>query len=89
MKQLQSQAEIRMSQPKIRQLSSKRRPLDLTPKEVPLQVMVSGTVRKQVAMMCAERGENLRTVILRGLQAVGVKVPESELVDRRGRRRKS
>jgi hypothetical protein len=56
--------------------------------EVPLQVMVPGSVRRQVALICAERGENLRTFVLRGLQAVGVAIPETELVDRRGRRRK-
>ena len=62
--------------------------LTATEGEVPLQVMVPGSVRRQVALICAERGENLRTFVLRGLQAVGVAIPETELVDRRGRRRK-
>lgn len=68
--------------------AAKRSSSEYPHKEVPLQIMVSGNVKKQVALMCAERGENLRTVILRGLKAVGVKVPESDLGDRRGRRRK-
>lgn len=56
-------------------------------KEVPIQVMVPEAVRRQVALMSADRGENMRTVVLRGLKAIGIEVPESELGDRRGRRR--
>lgn len=59
-----------------------------SPKEVPLQVMVPESVRRQVALMCADRGENIRTMVLRGLRSVGIQVSESELTDRRGRRRK-
>lgn len=55
--------------------------------EVPLQVMIPASVRRRVGVLSAERGENIRTTILRGLVAIGVDVPESELVDRRGRRR--
>jgi hypothetical protein len=58
-------------------------------KEVPIQVMVPEGVRRQVALMSAERGENIRTVVLRGLRAIGISVPESELGDRRGRRRQA
>lgn len=57
-------------------------------REVPIQVMVPESIRRQVAMMGVNRGENIRTVVLRGLQAIGIDVPESELTDRRGRRRK-
>jgi len=57
-------------------------------KGVPLQVMVPESVRRQVALMCADRGENIRTMVLRGLRSVGIQVSESELTDRRGRRRK-
>jgi len=56
-------------------------------KEVPIQIMVPEAVRRQVAIMGADRGENIRTVVLRGLRAIGIDIPESELVDRRGRRR--
>jgi hypothetical protein len=56
--------------------------------EVPLQVMVPESVRRQVALLCADRGENIRTMVLRGLRSVGIQVSESELTDRRGRRRK-
>jgi hypothetical protein len=57
------------------------------PGEVPIQVMVPRSVRRQVALMSAERGENIRTLVLRGLQAVGIEIPDAELGDRRGRRR--
>lgn len=61
--------------------------LQVPDNEVPLQVMVPASVRRRVGVLSAERGENLRTTILRGLIAIGVDVPETELVDRRGRRR--
>jgi hypothetical protein len=57
------------------------------PKEVPIQVMVPPSIRRQVALMSAGRGESIRTVVLRGLRAVGIEIPDSELADRRGRRR--
>jgi hypothetical protein len=47
---------------------------------------VPESVRKQVAMMGASRGDNIRTTVLRGLRAIGIDIPQSELVDRRGRR---
>lgn len=60
---------------------------DSDPKEVPIQVMVPEAIRRQVALMGADRGENIRTVVLRGLRAIGIDVPDSEFGDRRGRRR--
>lgn len=66
-----------------------RRPDAPEAKEVPIQVMVPEAVRRQVALMSAEQGENIRTVVLRGLRAIGINVPESELGDRRGRRRQA
>lgn len=53
--------------------------------EVPIQVMVPSSVRRQLAIMGAERGESLRTVVLRALGAIGIKIPSSQLIDRRGR----
>lgn len=57
------------------------------PKQVPIQVMVPESIRRQVALMGVNRGENIRTIVLRGLQAIGIDVPDSELGDRRGRHR--
>lgn len=62
-------------------------PEDFAHKDVPLQVMVPPKVRRQLALLCAERGESMRTVVLRGLRSLGVEIDEAELVDRRGRRR--
>jgi hypothetical protein len=58
-----------------------------TEKEVPIQVMVPSDIHKQVALIGVKNGESIRTVVLRGLKAIGVDIPDSQLVDRRGRRR--
>jgi hypothetical protein len=58
-----------------------------TEKEVPIQVMVPSDIHKQVALMGVENGESIRTIVLRGLKAIGVNIPDSQMVDRRGRRR--
>ena len=55
-------------------------------REVPIQVMVPPAVHKQVALMSVHQGESMRTVVLRGLKAIGVDIPDEELVDRRRRR---
>lgn len=70
-----------------RQLPASRDKRDYEERKVPIQVMVPETIRRQVALMGAERGENIRTVVLRGLRAIGIDIPDSELADRRGRRR--
>lgn len=57
-------------------------------REVPIQVMVPANVRRQIALMGADQGESIRTLVLRGLQAIGIDVPASELGDRRGRRKR-
>ncbi len=56
-------------------------------KQVPIQVMVPEGVRRQVAMMSAEQGESIRTVVLRALRGIGISIEDSELIDRRGRQR--
>lgn len=57
-------------------------------REVAIQVMVPPAVHKQVALMSVQQGENMRTFVLRGLKAIGVDIPDEELVDRRGRRKR-
>jgi len=54
-------------------------------KDVPVQVMVPERVRRQLAIMSAERGESIRTVVLRALGEIGIRVPKEQLVDRRRR----
>ncbi len=54
--------------------------------EVPLQVKLPASIRKQIDFMSVERGESLRTLVLRAFQGLGIEVPEEEL--NAGRRRK-
>lgn len=56
-------------------------------RQVPIQIMAPEDVRQQVLMMHAERGESIRTIVLRGLRAIGISIDDSELIDRRGRHR--
>jgi hypothetical protein len=56
-------------------------------KQVPIQVMVPEDVRRQVAMMSAERSESIRTIVLRALRGIGISIEDSQLIDRRGRQR--
>ena len=73
--------------PSRRRLPASRGEREHVEREVPIQVMVPENVRRQVALMGVDRGENIRTVVLRGLRAIGIDIPDSELADRRGRRR--
>ena len=54
---------------------------------MPIQIMVPESVRRQVAMMSAERGQSIRIIVLRALRGIGISIEDSELVDRRGRQR--
>jgi hypothetical protein len=56
-------------------------------KQVPIQVMVPADVRRQVAMMSAEQGQSIRTIVLTALRGIGIRIEDSELIDRRGRQR--
>ena len=49
-------------------------------KDVPVQVMVPERVRRQLAIMSAERGESIRAVVLRALGEIGIRVPKEQLV---------
>lgn len=73
--------------PSLRGLSASGGKREHAERNVPIQVMVPKAVRRQVALMSADRGENIRTVVLRGLRAIGIDIPDSELADKRGRRR--
>jgi len=53
--------------------------------ESPLQVLVPAHVRKQVNIMQAESGESLRTIVLRGLRALGVDMTEEEMRGTKGK----
>lgn len=51
--------------------------------ERPLQAMVPASVERAVKIRAAEEGTTVRTLILKGLKAIGVDVSEEELRDRR------
>ena len=75
-------------------LLARTKPRDIEPekarpqsKQVPIQVMVPEDVRRQVAMMSAERSESIRTIVLPALRGIGISIEDSELIDRRGRQR--
>lgn len=51
--------------------------------ERPLQAMVPASVERAVKIRAAEEETTVRTLILKGLKAIGVDVSEEELRDRR------
>lgn len=50
---------------------------------VPLQVMVPARIKREVSLRAAQEGTTQRTIILRGLKAIGVMVKKDKLCDRR------
>lgn len=48
-----------------------------------LQVMVPQALKTEIAVRAAAEGETQRSLVLRGLRAIGFAVPEAELLDRR------
>lgn len=58
-------------------------------KEVQLHVLVPAHVRKQVDIMGAHQGETLRTLVLRGLREIGIKVSDEEIRGGHKRERRS
>lgn len=48
-------------------------------REVQLHVLVPAHVRKQVDIMGAHEGVSLRTLVLRGLREIGIKVSDAEI----------
>jgi hypothetical protein len=48
-------------------------------REVQLHVLVPAHVRKQVDIMGAHEGMSLRTLVLRGLREIGIKVTDEEI----------
>lgn len=49
------------------------------PREVQLHILVPAHVRKQVDIMGAYEGATLRTLVLRGLREIGIKVSDEEI----------
>jgi hypothetical protein len=54
--------------------------------EVPLQVLIPAHLRRELAIMAAEQGVSLRTLVLRAIRGLGLTVSEAEIKGKRGRR---
>lgn len=50
-----------------------------------IQAFVPASVERALRMKAAEEGTTYRTLVLRGLKAIGIDVPDDELRDRRGK----
>jgi hypothetical protein len=48
-----------------------------------LQITIPPETKKSLRMLSAKSGETMRIIVLKGLVAVGVKVPSGEILDRR------
>ena len=58
----------------------KKNPME---QEVPIQVKIPISIQKQLYHLGVEEGVSLRTLILRGIQSLGIEVPKDELNSRR------
>jgi hypothetical protein len=54
--------------------------------EVPLQVLVPASIRKQLAFKAAEEGQSLRALVLRAIRSLGIEVSDAQIRGKRGRR---
>ena len=62
------------------------RPPAVIEPEVPLQVLIPASIRKQLALKAAEEGQSLRALILRAIRSLGVTVTDADIRGKRGRR---
>jgi hypothetical protein len=54
--------------------------------EVPLQVLIPESVRKQLAFRAVEEGQSLRQLVLRAIRSLGITVTDAQIKGKRGRR---
>ena len=54
--------------------------------EVPLQVLVPKSIRKQLGHKAAEEGQSLRALVLRAFRGIGLTVTDDQIEGKRGRR---
>jgi len=59
------------------------RPSDKAEAEDTLQITIPRTTKKSLRMRAAESGDPMRVIVLRALAKDGIRVPLSELQDRR------
>src|SRR4051812_8740614 len=65
---------------------SKRGEISQVEPEVPLQVLIPASIRKQLAFKAAEEGQSLRALMLRAIRGLGIEVSEAQIKGKRGRR---
>ena len=53
--------------------------------EVPLQVLIPASVRKQLALKAAEEGQSLRALVLQAIRSLGITVTDADIRGKRGR----
>jgi hypothetical protein len=58
----------------------------VTEPEVPLQVLIPASIRKQLALKAAEEGQSLRALVLRAVRSLGITVTDADIKGKRGRR---
>lgn len=56
--------------------------------QVPLQVQVPKRVKKELDVMAATAGETRRTLVLRALKSLGLRVTDEDIAGRRGERKR-
>jgi hypothetical protein len=54
--------------------------------EVPLQVLIPASIRKQLALKAAEEGKSLRALVLGAIRSLGITVTDADIRGKRGRR---
>jgi hypothetical protein len=54
--------------------------------EVPLQVLIPASIRKQLALKAAEEGKSLRALVLTAIRSLGITVTDADIRGKRGRR---
>jgi len=53
--------------------------------EVPLQVLIPASIRKQLALKAAEEGKSLRALVLGAIRSLGITVTDADIKGKRGR----
>jgi hypothetical protein len=61
------------------------RPSPAVEPEVPLQVLIPASIRKQLALKAAEEGKSLRALVLAAIRSLGITVTDAEIKGKRGR----
>lgn len=62
------------------------RPTPAVEPEVPFQVLIPESVRKQIGHMTTDRGESLRAFTLKAFRKMGVDITDDQIKGKRGRR---